>query len=112
VGGVGGSGGGGGGLTILPLHQGERPYPGMPVLEDGLSSGHASDTENNNPTVLLMKRQISEIEQEIVVQRSHHSKLEEEVNGITGAGNKEYYVVFPPFDFVCKLFKIRDNISR
>ncbi|KAI5711337.1 hypothetical protein M8J75_016198 [Diaphorina citri] len=66
VGGVGGSGGGGGGLTILPLHQGERPYPGMPVL--------------------LMKRQISEIEQEIVVQRSHHSKLEEEVNGITGAG--------------------------
>uniref|UniRef100_A0A8D9BCU2 Protein lin-10 n=5 Tax=Cacopsylla melanoneura TaxID=428564 RepID=A0A8D9BCU2_9HEMI len=54
----------------------------MPVLEDGLSSGHASDTENNNPTVLLMKRQISEIEQEIVVQRSHHGKLDEET--ITG----------------------------
>ncbi|XP_050440343.1 uncharacterized protein LOC126845618 isoform X3 [Adelges cooleyi] len=38
----------------------------MPVLEDGLSSGHTSDTDNNNPTVLLMKRQISEIEREII----------------------------------------------
>lgn len=26
-----------------------RLYTGMPVLEDGLSSGHASDNENNNP---------------------------------------------------------------
>ncbi|XP_031632124.1 dentin sialophosphoprotein isoform X4 [Contarinia nasturtii] len=26
-----------------------RLYTSMPVLEDGLSSGHASDTENNNP---------------------------------------------------------------
>lgn len=26
-----------------------RLYSSMPVLEDGLSSGHASDTENNNP---------------------------------------------------------------
>lgn len=25
-------------------------YASMPILEDGLSSGHASDTENNNPT--------------------------------------------------------------
>jgi hypothetical protein len=38
----------------------------MPVLEDGLSSGHASDTDNNNPTVMLMKRQINEIEKEII----------------------------------------------
>ncbi|BES90173.1 Hypothetical protein NTJ_02981 [Nesidiocoris tenuis] len=42
------------------------PPRSMPVLEDGLSSGHASDTENNNPTVLLMKRQITEIEREII----------------------------------------------
>lgn len=42
-----------------------RLYSSMPVLEDGLSSGHASDTDNNNPTVLLMKRQITEIEREI-----------------------------------------------
>jgi amyloid beta A4 precursor protein-binding family A member 1 len=27
-----------------------RLYSSMPVLEDGLSSGHASDTENNNPS--------------------------------------------------------------
>lgn len=25
-------------------------YTSMPILEDGLSSGHASDTENNNPS--------------------------------------------------------------
>lgn len=46
-----------------------RIYASMPVLEDGLSSGHASDTDNNNPTVMLMKRQINEIEKEII-QRS------------------------------------------
>lgn len=33
----------------------------MPVLEDGLSSGHASDTDNNNPSLVLMKRQINEL---------------------------------------------------
>ncbi|XP_011502751.1 PREDICTED: uncharacterized protein LOC105366119 [Ceratosolen solmsi marchali] len=43
-----------------------RLYTSMPVLEDGLSSGHASDTDNNNPTVMLMKRQINEIEKEII----------------------------------------------
>ncbi|XP_015127063.1 uncharacterized protein LOC107048400 isoform X4 [Diachasma alloeum] len=43
-----------------------RIYTSMPVLEDGLSSGHASDTDNNNPTVMLMKRQINEIEKEII----------------------------------------------
>ncbi|KAL3290159.1 hypothetical protein HHI36_023521 [Cryptolaemus montrouzieri] len=42
-----------------------RLYSSMPVLEDGLSSGHVSDTDNNNPTVMLMKRQITEIEREI-----------------------------------------------
>ncbi|XP_031844926.1 uncharacterized protein LOC116432350 isoform X4 [Nomia melanderi] len=46
-----------------------RIYTSMPVLEDGLSSGHASDTDNNNPTAMLMKRQINEIEKEII-QRS------------------------------------------
>lgn len=30
-----------------------RLYTSMPVLEDGLSSGHASDTENNNPNPLV-----------------------------------------------------------
>ncbi|XP_034239647.1 uncharacterized protein LOC117644366 isoform X11 [Thrips palmi] len=53
-----------------------RLYSSMPVLEDGLSSGHASDTDNNNPTVMLMKRQISEIERELV-QRSSRSKIED-----------------------------------
>lgn len=42
---------GSGGLTgtgaIIPDYS--RLYTSMPVLEDGLSSGHASDTENNNP---------------------------------------------------------------
>uniref|UniRef100_A0A1B0CGW4 Protein lin-10 n=2 Tax=Lutzomyia longipalpis TaxID=7200 RepID=A0A1B0CGW4_LUTLO len=31
-----------------------RHYTSMPVLEDGLSSGHASDTENNNPTTIAV----------------------------------------------------------
>uniref|UniRef100_A0A1B0D2W2 Protein lin-10 n=1 Tax=Phlebotomus papatasi TaxID=29031 RepID=A0A1B0D2W2_PHLPP len=31
-----------------------RHYTSMPVLEDGLSSGHASDTENNNPTISVL----------------------------------------------------------
>lgn len=30
-----------------------RYYTSMPVLEDGLSSGHVSDAENNNPGTLL-----------------------------------------------------------
>lgn len=57
----GGSGGSGGEIVQDSL----RIYSSMPVLEDGLSSGHASDTDNNNPTVLLMKRQITEIEREV-----------------------------------------------
>ncbi|XP_014607423.1 PREDICTED: uncharacterized protein LOC106788567 isoform X11 [Polistes canadensis] len=51
-----------------------RIYTSMPVLEDGLSSGHASDTDNNNPTVMLMKRQINEIEKEII-QRTRNDML-------------------------------------
>ncbi|XP_020709262.2 uncharacterized protein LOC105687945 isoform X10 [Athalia rosae] len=54
-----------------------RIYTSMPVLEDGLSSGHASDTDNNNPTVMLMKRQINEIEREII-QRTRNDMLSSE----------------------------------
>lgn len=36
--------------TIIPDFA--RLYTSMPVLEDGLSSGHPSDTENNNPNPL------------------------------------------------------------
>lgn len=38
-----------------------RLYTGMPVLEDGLSSGHASDNENNNPTQLGLDRKLYDI---------------------------------------------------
>ncbi|XP_063708039.1 uncharacterized protein LOC134836758 isoform X4 [Culicoides brevitarsis] len=34
-----------------------RIYNSMPVLEDGLSSGHASDTENNNPNSISMQKE-------------------------------------------------------
>ncbi|KAG5682691.1 hypothetical protein PVAND_012026 [Polypedilum vanderplanki] len=37
-----------------------RLYSSMPVLEDGLSSGHASDTENNNPNVDQQINQVSQ----------------------------------------------------
>ncbi|XP_015603629.1 uncharacterized protein LOC107271759 isoform X8 [Cephus cinctus] len=57
-----------------------RIYTSMPVLEDGLSSGHASDTDNNNPTVMLMKRQINEIEKEII-QRTRNDMLENDTGG-------------------------------
>ncbi|XP_031777773.1 serine-rich adhesin for platelets isoform X3 [Nasonia vitripennis] len=56
-----------------------RIYTSMPVLEDGLSSGHASDTDNNNPTVMLMKRQINEIEKEII-QRTRNDMLSTDTN--------------------------------
>lgn len=66
---------------------GGRLYGSMPVLEDGLSSGHASDTEEilplvippeANPTIMLMKKQICEIEREIR-SRASNTKLEAKV---------------------------------
>lgn len=60
--------GGGGGSTGSGIPDTLRLYSSMPVLEDGLSSGHASDTENvSNPATvaMLMKRQITEIEKEL-----------------------------------------------
>ncbi|RZF41468.1 hypothetical protein LSTR_LSTR000182 [Laodelphax striatellus] len=66
--------------------------PTMPVLEDGLSSGHTSDTDNNNPTVLLMKRQITEIEREIVERSNRHNaavvKLVNGQNGKASSGDE------------------------
>uniref|UniRef100_A0ABD2VU22 Protein lin-10 n=1 Tax=Trichogramma kaykai TaxID=54128 RepID=A0ABD2VU22_9HYME len=56
-----------------------RIYTSMPVLEDGLSSGHASDTDNNNPTVILMKRQINEIDKEIT-QKTRNDLLGTDTN--------------------------------
>ncbi|KAJ8667442.1 hypothetical protein QAD02_009105, partial [Eretmocerus hayati] len=63
-----------------------RIYTSMPVLEDGLSSGHASDTDNNNPTVMLMKRQINEIEKEII-QRTRNDMLGTDANDNTAKNN-------------------------
>lgn len=36
-----------------------RLYTSMPVLEDGLSSGHASDTENNNRDLMVCRNRES-----------------------------------------------------
>lgn len=69
------------------LNSGSRQYSSMPVLEDGLSSGHCSEGERGveaegeecdsdrevregNLATLMMKKQISEIEKEIA-RRSH-----------------------------------------
>lgn len=35
-----------------------RLYTSMPVLEDGLSSGHASDTENNNRDLMVCRNRV------------------------------------------------------
>lgn len=46
-------------LSGGPINNYARYCTSMPVLEDGLSSGHASDNENNNPSVdinILNKR--------------------------------------------------------
>ncbi|KAK6624038.1 hypothetical protein RUM44_010896 [Polyplax serrata] len=64
-----------------------RVYSSMPILEDGLSSGHASDTDNNNPTVILMKRQISEIEREIIQRQNNKANQVHVVNGSTKASD-------------------------
>lgn len=64
-----------------------RLYSSMPVLEDGLSSGHASDTDNNNPTVMLMKKQITEIEREIIHRTHNDNNKNKQENGILD--NKE-----------------------
>lgn len=69
-----------------------RLYSSMPVLEDGLSSGHASDTDNNNPTVMkLMKRQITEIEREISTQRA--ANKEKSTTPVTDTGSAELFPV-------------------
>jgi hypothetical protein len=69
-----------------------RLYSSMPVLEDGLSSGHASDTDNNNPTVMkLMKRQITEIEREISTQRA--ANKEKVTMPVVDSGNVEMFPV-------------------
>ncbi|XP_075216616.1 uncharacterized protein LOC142321950 isoform X2 [Lycorma delicatula] len=72
-------------LAVEPPPAPSRSGPTMPVLEDGLSSGHTSDTDNNNPTVLLMKRQITEIEREII-ERSNRQNAAT-VNGQNGKVN-------------------------
>lgn len=62
----------------------------MPILEDGLSSGHASDTDNNNPTVMLMKRQITEIEREInqgIKNKQSNNKIQE--NGLSPGKDRD-----------------------
>lgn len=69
-----------------------RLYSSMPVLEDGLSSGHASDTDNNNPTVMkLMKRQITEIEREINTQRA--ANKEKSATPVADTGSAELFPV-------------------
>jgi amyloid beta (A4) precursor protein-binding family A protein 1 (X11) len=77
---------------------GGRLYGSMPVLEDGLSSGHASDAEDSptlastlvpmpdaNPTVLLMKKQICEIEREIRSRAHKHDAVTAKLTNITAA---------------------------
>jgi len=75
---------------------GGRLYGSMPVLEDGLSSGHASDAEDSvpptvpteaNPTIMLMKKQICEIEREIR-SRAGNPKMEAKVAAATAIDYK------------------------
>lgn len=69
----------------------------MPVLEDGLSSGHASDTDNNNPTVMLMKRQITEIEREI---NQSISKTKQAISQENGLSPSKERLTASPIDII------------
>ncbi|CAB3380143.1 Hypothetical predicted protein [Cloeon dipterum] len=79
---------------------GGRLYGSMPVLEDGLSSGHASDAEDSvpppvvpgdaNPTIMLMKKQICEIEREI---RSRAGNTKHEVKPTPAQAALDYRAV-------------------
>ncbi|KAK9758732.1 PDZ domain [Popillia japonica] len=74
-----------------------RLYSSMPVLEDGLSSGHASDTDNNNPTVMLMKRQITEIEREI---NQSISKTKQAISQENGLSPSKERLTASPIDII------------
>lgn len=55
------------------------------MLEDGLSSGHASDTDNNNPSLMVMKRQLTESNQSLNRTGQGLSKSLE--NGLSSGSN-------------------------
>ncbi|KAM8718898.1 hypothetical protein ACLKA7_011578 [Drosophila subpalustris] len=56
-------------------------YTSMPVLEDGLSSGHASDTENNVSVVCdkLQQPQQQQLQKEIIKEHEHNGNSEGEL---------------------------------
>ncbi|KRT78893.1 PDZ domain-containing protein [Oryctes borbonicus] len=86
-----------------------RLYSSMPVLEDGLSSGHASDTDNNNPTVMLMKRQITEIEREI---NQSISKTKQAISQENGLSPTKERLTASPIDIINGCSSYDDQHSR
>ncbi|XP_018325575.1 amyloid-beta A4 precursor protein-binding family A member 2-like isoform X8 [Agrilus planipennis] len=61
--------------NISMTNDSSRLCSSMPVLEDGLSSGHASDTDNNNPGVISKKHHDADIS------KSSNGKQVTTVNG-------------------------------
>jgi len=63
----------------------------MPVLEDGLSSGHASDTENNNPTIILDRQTNNDDNNKInslYINKINTTNLSNNINNILEINNE------------------------
>lgn len=80
----GGSVGGGGGSVNISVTDYARLYTSMPILEDGLSSGHASDTEKNNYVGLNTEKTIeSPINDSTSIQPNNDELLNDTENAIS-----------------------------
>lgn len=72
-------------------------YTSMPVLEDGLSSGHASDTENNVNTAVENEKQIfdSNCAENVPTQtQTHQYQVQQQCKPPTILQNNEYNASF------------------
>jgi hypothetical protein len=83
-----GTGGGGNGNNF------SRFYACMPVLEDGLSSGHASDTENNNSTAITHQQQQQQQQQmtTCTMNDNNHHVIEHKFLDVSNNSNNKYLV--------------------
>jgi hypothetical protein len=70
-----------------------RFYACMPVLEDGLSSGHASDTENNNSSAINLQQQQQQQQMTTCTMNdNNHHVIEHKFLDVSNNSNSKYLV--------------------
>lgn len=79
------------GATIAPTDYG-RLCTSMPILEDGLSSGHASDTDNNNTNLAININ--SELEAENDVENGSGDQFVQRSSAVQSENNSKLTVIF------------------